>query len=105
VVSSDLEAFRRVLDNGRCGRHFTNGDSADLARALVELLDDPQGRARTVELARERAWLYDWGRVTREIVDVYRSVRSPGEKVREDMRGQFVGRLARGTRLAHGERG
>jgi hypothetical protein len=39
--------------------------------------------------------LYDWGRVTREIVDVYRSVRMPGEKVTEDLRGQFVGRLAR----------
>ncbi len=95
VVASDLEAFRRVLDNGAAGRHFTNGDPADLAAVVSELLDDDAARAELVDVARDRAWLYDWGRVTREIVDVYRSVRMPGEKVTEDLRGQFVGRLAR----------
>lgn len=96
VVASDLEAFRRVLDNGRAGTHFRNGDSADLARAVCQVLADDAARERTNEIARQRAWLYDWGRVTREIVDVYRSVRIPGEKVTEDLRGQFVGRLAGG---------
>lgn len=94
VVASDLEAFRRVLDGGRCGQHFTNGDAADLARVIGDLLDDDAERLRLIETGRDRAWLYDWSRVTREIVDVYRSVRSPGEKVTEDLRGQFVGRLA-----------
>lgn len=97
VVASDLEAFRRVLDNGSAGRHFSNGDPADLAEVVSDLLDDDAARAELVATARERAWLYDWGRVTREIVDVYRSVRMPGEKVTEDLRGQFVGRLARRT--------
>lgn len=95
VVASDLEAFRRVLDNGTAGRHFANGDSADLAEVVSDLLDDDDAREQMVATARDRAWLYDWGRVTREIVDVYRSVRMPGEKVTEDLRGQFVGRLAR----------
>ena len=94
VVASDLEAFRRVLDGGRCGQHFINGDAADLARVIGDLLDDNAERLRLIETGRDRAWLYDWSRVTREIVDVYRSVRSPGEKVTEDLRGQFVGRLA-----------
>ncbi len=97
VASSDLEAFRRVLDNGAAGRHFTNGDPASLAQVVSDLLSDDQGRAELVAVGHERAWLYDWGRVTREIVDVYRSVRMPGEKVTEDLRGQFVGRLARMT--------
>lgn len=98
VVASDLEAFRRVLDEGRAGRHFRNGDAADLAQVINQLLADDEERAAVIEIGRDRAWLYDWGRVTREIVDVYRSVRMPGEKVTEDLRGQFVGRLAGGAR-------
>ena len=95
VAASDLEAFRRVLDNGRAGRHFRNEDPADLAAVVSDLLSDDDTRRTLAEVGRERAWLYDWSRVTREIVDVYRSVRMPGEKVTEDLRGQFVGRLAR----------
>ena len=94
VVASDLEAFRRVLDDGQAGAHFVNHDAEDLARVVNSLLLDDQARAGFVERGHERAWLFDWGRVTREIVDVYRSVRMPGEKVTEDLRGQFVGRLA-----------
>lgn len=98
VVASDLEAFRRVLAEGQAGAHFRNGDSADLARVVNELLADPTERRRLVAAGRERAALYDWSRVSREIVDVYRSVRMPGEKVTEDLRGQFVGRIARATK-------
>lgn len=98
VVASDLEAFRRVLDDGRAGAHFRNGDSADLAEAVNRVLADGEERRRMVAAGRDRAWLYDWSRVTREIVDVYRSVRMPGEHVTEDLRGQFVGRMSRGSR-------
>lgn len=98
VVASDLEAFRRVLAEGHAGAHFRNGDSADLAQVVNQLLDDKAERQRLVVEGRERAALYDWSRVSREIVDVYRSVRMPGEKVTEDLRGQFVGRIARATR-------
>ncbi|MDP4013159.1 MAG: glycosyltransferase family 4 protein [Candidatus Nanopelagicales bacterium] len=94
VVASDLEAFRRVLDEGRDGVQFANGDSADLARAAVGLLGDDARRAELEVAGRARAKLYDWERVSREIVDVYRSVRVPGEHVSEDLRGQFVGRFA-----------
>ena len=40
VLASDLEAFRRVCDEGRAGASFVNEDPADLARAAIELLDD-----------------------------------------------------------------
>ncbi len=95
VVASDLEAFRRVLDDGRAGANFRNHDSADLARVVNELLADPKLRQELVTVGRDRALLYDWSRVAREIVDVYRSVRMPGEKVTEDLRRQFVGRWSR----------
>jgi len=98
VVASDLEAFQRVLDGGVAGVHYHNGDSADLAVAVNRVLADDGLRAGLVAAGLERVQLFDWSRVTREIVDVYRSVRSPGEKVAEDLRGQLVGRLANRSR-------
>ncbi|MCH9816515.1 MAG: glycosyltransferase family 4 protein [Actinomycetia bacterium] len=95
VLASDLEAFRRVLDGGKAGAVFENENPEDLARVANALLADSQMRADLQEKGRHRAWLYDWGRVTKEIVDVYRSVRTPGEIVTEDFRGQLGGRFAR----------
>ena len=45
VAASDLDAFRRVLDDGRAGVLFPTGDAAALAGALAGLLDDPDRRA------------------------------------------------------------
>jgi phosphatidylinositol alpha-mannosyltransferase len=95
VLASDLEAFSRVLDDGTAGAQFENGNSDDLARVANRMLSDSDFRQSLAEKGLERAWLYDWGRVTKEIVDVYHSVRVPGDKVTEDLRGQFGGRLAR----------
>jgi phosphatidylinositol alpha-mannosyltransferase len=94
VLASDLEAFRRVLDGGQCGGVFENENSADLARKANQMLADPDYLTTLAERGRARAWLYDWSRITKEIVDVYQSVRTPEEKVTEDLRGQFGGRLA-----------
>ena len=74
---------------------FENGNSDDLARVANRMLADSEYRQSLAEKGLKRAWLYDWGRVTKEIVDVYHSVRVPGDKVTEDLRGQFGGRLAR----------
>ena len=95
VIASDLEAFTRVLDDGRAGALFRNEDPADLARVANELLDDPVRRKELAERGEKRAWLYDWSRVTGEIVDVYRSVAIPGEKVTEDFSGMWMGRILR----------
>ena len=95
VLASDLEAFSRVLDGGKAGALFENENPRDLARVANELLADASLCAGLRERGRQRAWLYDWGRVTKEIVDVYRSVRTPGERVTEDFRGQLGGRFAR----------
>ena len=45
IAASDLDAFRRVLDDGRAGVLFPTGDAAALAGALAGLLDDPDRRA------------------------------------------------------------
>ena len=96
VVASDLEAFKRVLDNGKAGITFENENSADLARVVSELLSDP---TRCAELSAEgklRAAEFDWSVVAEKIVDVYESIRVPGVIVEPDLTGQMIGRLGRG---------
>lgn len=94
VLASDIPAFRRVLDDGRCGVLFRAGDTGDLARHLRGLLADHAGRARLAAVGPRRAEQFDWQRVGRDVVSVYESVRTPGERVKVDLRAQLVGRLA-----------
>jgi phosphatidylinositol alpha-mannosyltransferase len=74
VLASDLEAFRAVLDGGRSGLLFANGDPDDLVLKAGLLLDDPAARTSLRELGRVRARSYDWSTVARDIVRVYETV-------------------------------
>lgn len=96
VVASDLEAFKRVLDDGHAGITFENENSADLARVVSDLLGNPTKRAELSALGKLRAAEFDWSVVAKRIVDVYESVRVPGVKVEPDLTGQMIGRLGRG---------
>lgn len=71
VLASDLGAFSRVLDDGRCGDLFRNEDSADLARRGVALLRDSQRRAELSDRGLARAWTFDWSVLSRDILTVY----------------------------------
>ncbi len=103
IVASDLPAFRRVLDEGRCGRLFPVGDAPALADALGEVLLDHRLRARLATAGTARVDRYDWDRVVADVLAVYDSVRTPGEKVTVDLSGQLVGRLAPGGRADRGD--
>ena len=94
VLASDLEAFRRVTDDGRAGASFANEDPADLARSAIALLSDPVERARLRVEGLRRAQEFDWVTVARRVVEVYDAVTVTGEKVTEDFRGQVIGRLS-----------
>ncbi|HET8970744.1 MAG TPA: glycosyltransferase family 4 protein [Candidatus Nanopelagicales bacterium] len=96
VLASDLDPFRRVLDDGAAGALFRVGDSADLAQAAVALLHDGAERDRLAQAGLQYVQRFDWDQVAQAVVEVYESVTVAGEKVREDARGQVVGRLARG---------
>ena len=95
IVASDLAAFTSVLGDDGAGMLFRNEDADDLARALIAVLSDEPLRARLVTSGRERVQMFDWSRVSREVLDVYESVLTADVGVREDLRGQIVGRFAR----------
>ena len=95
IVASDLEAFRAVLGDHGAGALFRNEDANDLARQLVRVLTEPAFAASLVARGRERVLTYDWSRVSRQVLDVYESVMVADIGVREDLRGQLVGRFAR----------
>jgi len=92
VLASNLEAFRRVLDDGRGGVLVPVGDAAALARAAGELLDDPGRREATSAAAARIVRRFDWGQVAQDVVAVYETVTVGPARVAEDPR---AGRFAR----------
>ena len=74
VVASKLDAFRRVLDDGRAGKLVAVGAADELADAVTALLSDDDARADLVEAGRARAAKYDWSRVADQILRVYETV-------------------------------
>jgi len=84
VLASDLEAFKRVLDDGRVGALFPVGDVPALADRLGALLDD--GPRRTALRSAASAWVgrYDWSQVGSDLIAVYETVTAGAEAVGED---------------------
>jgi phosphatidylinositol alpha-mannosyltransferase len=54
------------------------GDARGLARALSDLLADPERRARLSDTGRRVAAGYDWAVVARRVLAVYETVVLPG---------------------------
>jgi len=71
IVASDLDAFRRVLDDGRAGIMFHNRDSAGLARALEQVLSDEALRGQLAAASAEVVRPYDWTVIASQILRVY----------------------------------
>jgi phosphatidyl-myo-inositol alpha-mannosyltransferase len=74
VVASDIDAFRRVLGDGRAGSLFRNEDAADLAKVMIEVLGSPAARAQMSAAGWKVVQQYDWSTVTAEIMQVYETV-------------------------------
>ncbi len=74
VVASSLDAFRRVLDDGRLGLIFQNKSSSELALAVLSLLRNPDQRASLSAAASAAVRRYDWSVVGAEVLAVYETV-------------------------------
>ena len=74
ILASDLDAFRRVLDDGRAGTLFGTGDAGALARGLAGLLDDPARRSALAAVGTRVVAAYDWPVVARQVLSVYELV-------------------------------
>ena len=69
---SDLDAFRRVLDDGRAGVLVPVGDPVALAAALRGLLADPVAACRAGRgRASRRVAAFDWSVVAGQVLRVY----------------------------------
>ncbi len=74
VVASDIPGFRTVLDEGVQGVFAAPRDPHSLAKAIIDLLLDPERRARLGQAGQAKAALYDWSRIARQVSDFYRQV-------------------------------
>ena len=74
VVASDLDAFRRVLDDGDAGVLFPVGDADRLADSLAEVLLDAERRRILAAAAWRVVHAYDWHHVARQVLAVYETV-------------------------------
>jgi phosphatidylinositol alpha-mannosyltransferase len=81
VVASDLDAFRRVLLDGKAGRLVAVDDADALAAGIGEVLDDAELRSRYVRSATAAVRRYDWSLVAQQIMRVYETVAGTGAKV------------------------
>jgi len=71
IVARDLDAFRRVLDDGRAGVLFSNRDAEGLATALDRVLSDEALRGQLTLASVDVVRPYDWTVVAAQILRVY----------------------------------
>jgi phosphatidylinositol alpha-mannosyltransferase len=83
VAASDLEAFRRVLQDGAAGALVPNGDAAAWSRTLHGLLADADRRAALVRAGNTAVRAYDWPVVAQQVLRVYETVTAGGARVHE----------------------
>jgi len=81
VVASNLDAFRRVLEDGAAGLLVQIEDPGALAEALVAVLTDDALRSGYVAAASEAVRQYDWQVVADDIMMVYETVAGSGARV------------------------
>ena len=71
IVSSDLPAFRSLLENGKFGSLFTSEDANSLSSQLIDLLENSEKQALFARQGYEKAKTLDWETVASNIFNVY----------------------------------
>ncbi|MEF8814589.1 MAG: glycosyltransferase family 4 protein [Halovenus sp.] len=70
-IASRISGIKQQIDDGHTGIMFEPGNSEELGRRLVELLEDQERRRTMGERSRERAQQFSWETVTDQYIDVY----------------------------------
>ena len=81
VVASDIPAFDSLLGHGAYGTLFASEDSQDLARKVIALLGDEEGRRAIAQRGKKYAQEFDWDVVAEKIYDVYQMAMVGGSTV------------------------
>jgi phosphatidylinositol alpha-mannosyltransferase len=92
VLASNLDAFRRVLADGRAGRLFPAGDAGALAEGAVALLASERDRAELRAAGSAQAQRFDWSTVARDVLAVYETVTQGAEHVAAEERPRRLSR-------------
>ena len=72
LVTSNVGGLAEAVINGQTGISFTPRDITGLARAVRQVLDDPEAARRRADAARERLTSdFGWATVARETAQVY----------------------------------
>ena len=74
IACSHIPGFWDVVAHNREAIMVGSRAPAELADALVQLLDDETLRARLGQAGRHRSLQYDWTRITRRVLDEYADV-------------------------------
>ena len=81
VVASDIPAFDSLLGHGAYGTLFVSEDSQDLAKKVIALLGDEEGRRAIAQRGKKYAQEFDWDVVAEKIYDVYEMAMVGGSTV------------------------
>ena len=81
VVASDIPAFDSLLGHGAYGTLFVSEDSQDLAKKVIALLGDEEGRRAIAQRGKKYAQEFDWDVVAEKIYDVYEMAMVGGSRV------------------------
>ena len=82
VVASDIPAFDDLLGHGQFGALFTNEDSTQLAKVVIDLLRDVDKRKQLSIAGKTRAEKFDWNVVAQQIFSIYEMAMVGSEKVK-----------------------
>jgi len=82
VVASDIPAFADLLGQGRYGALFPSENSTELAKVIIELLQDRDKRLKLAVAGKLRAQKFDWEVVAEQIYSVYEMSIVGSEKVK-----------------------
>lgn len=74
IVASDIPGYHTVLTPGQEGVLVPPRKAEPLAQAILQLLQNPQERARMGEAGMKKARQYTWDKIAKQVLDYYQEL-------------------------------